>query len=149
MSPRGVTAPPAPVLPAARISSTARTVCRIDALDTSALMAILLGEPQGDACATALETDKELLISAATVAEALIVAARYGHFSEAELRAAVKATTACEIEAGSPAKSPAVEAEAEAAHSQVVEKNGSSGRTRTYNPPVNRCDKGHNSGSTQ
>lgn len=46
------------------------------AIDTSALMAILLGEPQAGACAAALEAEDELLISAATVAEALIVAAR-------------------------------------------------------------------------
>jgi ribonuclease VapC len=46
------------------------------AVDTSALMAIVLGEAQADACITALETEAELLISAGTVAEALIVAAR-------------------------------------------------------------------------
>jgi ribonuclease VapC len=46
------------------------------AVDTSALMAILLGEPQADACAAALEAETNLVISAGTVAEALIVAAR-------------------------------------------------------------------------
>jgi ribonuclease VapC len=46
------------------------------AVDTSALMAIVLGETQADACIAALETETELLISAGTVAEALIVAAR-------------------------------------------------------------------------
>ena len=46
------------------------------AVDTSALMAILLDEPEAEACATALQTADRLLISAATVAEALIVAAR-------------------------------------------------------------------------
>lgn len=46
------------------------------AVDTSALMAIALGEPQGDACMTAIEEADQLLISAGTVAEALIVAAR-------------------------------------------------------------------------
>ena len=46
------------------------------AVDTSALMAILLNEPEADACMTALEAEDELLISASTVAEALIVAAR-------------------------------------------------------------------------
>lgn len=45
-------------------------------VDTSALMAILLNEPESDACGTALEAEDELLISAATMAEALIVAAR-------------------------------------------------------------------------
>ncbi|HMN81534.1 MAG TPA: type II toxin-antitoxin system VapC family toxin [Burkholderiaceae bacterium] len=46
------------------------------AVDTSALMAIVLNEPQADACAAALESEDRLLISAGTVAEALIVAAR-------------------------------------------------------------------------
>jgi ribonuclease VapC len=46
------------------------------AVDTSALMAILLSEPEADACATALETDPHVLISAGTMAEALIVAAQ-------------------------------------------------------------------------
>ena len=39
-------------------------------------MAIVLNEPEADACAAALEAEDELLISAGTVAEALIVAAR-------------------------------------------------------------------------
>lgn len=46
------------------------------AVDTSALMAIVLNETEADACAGALEAEDRLLISAATVAEALIVAAR-------------------------------------------------------------------------
>ncbi len=46
------------------------------AVDTSALMAIILNERDADGCISALETDGDLLISAATVAEALIVAAR-------------------------------------------------------------------------
>lgn len=45
-------------------------------VDTSALMAVLLGEPDADACAAALEGANALLISAGTMAEALIVAAR-------------------------------------------------------------------------
>ena len=45
------------------------------AVDTSALMAILLGEPEADACMAVLETETEVLISAVAVAEALIVAA--------------------------------------------------------------------------
>jgi ribonuclease VapC len=44
------------------------------AVDTSALMAIVLNEPKAGRCARALQDDAELLISAATVAEALIVA---------------------------------------------------------------------------
>src|SRR6516165_4572482 len=46
------------------------------AVDTSALMAILLAEAEGDACIAALEAAPEVLISAGTMAEALIVAAR-------------------------------------------------------------------------
>lgn len=46
------------------------------AVDTSALMAIVLGEPEADACIAALEVEDSLLISAGTMAEALIVAAR-------------------------------------------------------------------------
>lgn len=52
------------------------------AVDTSALMAIVLDEPQADACIAALETADEILISAATAAESLIVAARRGVYEE-------------------------------------------------------------------
>lgn len=44
------------------------------ALDTSALMAIVLHEEAGPACMTALKTDDRLLISAGTLTESLIVA---------------------------------------------------------------------------
>ena len=46
------------------------------AVDTSALMAIVLGEADADVCMAMLETELVVLISAGTVAEALIVAAR-------------------------------------------------------------------------
>ena len=46
------------------------------AVDTSALMAIVLDEPEADVCIAALEAEGEILISAGTVAEALIVSAR-------------------------------------------------------------------------
>lgn len=46
------------------------------AVDTSALMAIVLGEAEADACIAALEAEDEIVISAGTVAEALIVSAR-------------------------------------------------------------------------
>jgi ribonuclease VapC len=46
------------------------------AVDTSALMAIVLDEKGADACIAALEGEEAILISAGTVAEALIVAAR-------------------------------------------------------------------------
>ena len=47
-------------------------------LDTSALMAVLLDEPEGAACAAVLGTDARLLISAGTLAEALVVAGNRG-----------------------------------------------------------------------
>lgn len=43
------------------------------AVDTSALMAIVLDESEADACMAALEAEERILISAGTVAEALIV----------------------------------------------------------------------------
>ena len=47
-------------------------------LDTSALMAVLLGEPAGIACAAVLSSELQLQISAGTLAEALIVAGNRG-----------------------------------------------------------------------
>lgn len=44
------------------------------AVDTSALIAVILGEPEADACIGVLEAESEIVISAGTVAEALIVA---------------------------------------------------------------------------
>ncbi len=46
------------------------------AVDTSALMAIVLNESEADSCIAALAAEDDLLISAGTVAEALIVSAR-------------------------------------------------------------------------
>lgn len=46
------------------------------AVDTSALMAVILGEPKADACVQALTVETNVLISTATMAEALIVAGR-------------------------------------------------------------------------
>lgn len=67
--------------PEARTSSTATTVRQNDsdfmiAIDTSALMAIALGEAEAEACMKILESEIEVLISAGTVVEALIVAGR-------------------------------------------------------------------------
>ena len=45
------------------------------AVDTSALIAILTAEPQARPCLAALQSASEALISAGTVAEALVVAA--------------------------------------------------------------------------
>ena len=46
------------------------------AVDTSALMAVLLDAPETEACVEALSTSDRIVISAGTVAEALIVAQR-------------------------------------------------------------------------
>ncbi len=46
------------------------------AIDTSALMAIVLDEAQSTACKDVIDAEDEVLISAATVAEALMVAGR-------------------------------------------------------------------------
>jgi ribonuclease VapC len=46
------------------------------AVDTSALMAIVLDEAAAEACIAALEAEDEILISAGTLAETLIVSAR-------------------------------------------------------------------------
>ena len=46
------------------------------AVDTSALMAIVLDDTEANACIAALEKEDNVLISAGTIAEALIVAAR-------------------------------------------------------------------------
>lgn len=48
------------------------------AIDTSALLAILLREPTADRCKARLETGDQVLISAGTLAEALLVAHRRG-----------------------------------------------------------------------
>jgi ribonuclease VapC len=53
-------------------------------VDTSALMAILLNEPEAQACVAALVASDRLLISAGTVAETLIVAGRRNVGNEAE-----------------------------------------------------------------
>jgi ribonuclease VapC len=45
-------------------------------VDTSALMAIILGETEADACIEILVSEAEVLISAGTMAEAMIVASR-------------------------------------------------------------------------
>ena len=45
------------------------------AVDTSALIAIILSEAQSSACKDALDNDREVLMSAATIAEAHVVAA--------------------------------------------------------------------------
>lgn len=53
-------------------------------VDTSALMAILLGEVEADRCAEVLEAEDKILISAGTMAEALIVASRRNRKDEME-----------------------------------------------------------------
>lgn len=46
--------------------------------DTSALMAVVLDEPEAEACMSILDTDEEVYISAGTLAEALVVSAARG-----------------------------------------------------------------------
>lgn len=53
------------------------------AVDTSAIMAILLNEPQSNACIDALEREDEIVMSAATLTETLIVAGRRNIGAEA------------------------------------------------------------------
>lgn len=48
------------------------------AVDTSALMAVVLSETQARACRHALEAEPTLILSAATLVEALIVSSRRG-----------------------------------------------------------------------
>jgi ribonuclease VapC len=45
-------------------------------VDSSALMAIILGEPEGERCMKAIEAETDLALSAGTMAEALVVADR-------------------------------------------------------------------------
>jgi ribonuclease VapC len=52
------------------------------AVDTSALMAVVLREEKRDDCATLLVNETDLLISAATLAEALIVSQARNLFNE-------------------------------------------------------------------
>ncbi len=47
-------------------------------VDTSALMAVLLSEPMAERCLDRMAQEDELLISAGTASEALVVAARHG-----------------------------------------------------------------------
>jgi ribonuclease VapC len=54
------------------------------AVDTSALLAILLNEPQADDCDAALKSENRVLISAGTLTEALIVAGARGVGEELE-----------------------------------------------------------------
>lgn len=51
-------------------------------VDTSALMAILLDEPDAERCMTALAAEADVAMSAGTLAEALIVAGRRNIASE-------------------------------------------------------------------
>ena len=47
-------------------------------IDTSAVIAVLLGEPESARCIEAMSTDAPLLMSAGTLAELVIVAGRRG-----------------------------------------------------------------------
>jgi ribonuclease VapC len=74
-------------------------------LDTSALMALLLDEPEADQIADLMKSNEEFTISAGTLAEALIVASRRG--LSAEMSQLIEAI-AVEIEALSAAGAIAV-----------------------------------------
>lgn len=52
------------------------------AVDTSAIMALLLDEPRGGACLAVLASEGEKLISAGTLAELLVVARRRDRVEE-------------------------------------------------------------------
>lgn len=65
------------------------------ALDTSALIAILLDEPEGPDCRAALESDEDAVMSAGTMAEALLIA---GHRNFADQLSAFVAAQGIEIE---------------------------------------------------
>jgi ribonuclease VapC len=54
-------------------------------IDTSAIMAILLNEPEADACVEIIETQSDIVISSGTLAETLIVAGRRNLAEEAAL----------------------------------------------------------------
>ena|GEM_PF-5866092 len=70
-----------------------------------------------------------------SAATAVRAGQQYGHFSESELRGLDEDKSAHEGRvAGQP---PAKQSGGHARKAQVNEKNGSSGRIRTYNPPVN------------
>lgn len=60
------------------LEETHRQVQDAVMLDTSALMAMLLGEPAGMACAAVLGSEVRLQVSAGTLAEALIAACSRG-----------------------------------------------------------------------
>ena len=53
-------------------------------VDTSALLAIILNEPAGGHCKAALAVESQVVISAGTLAEALLVAGRRGLRAELE-----------------------------------------------------------------
>jgi ribonuclease VapC len=53
-------------------------------VDTSALLAVILNEPVGRACKGALAAERQVTISAGTLAEALLVAGRRGFRAELE-----------------------------------------------------------------
>lgn len=55
------------------------------AIDTSAIMAILLNEQEADTCVELIEAEDEIVISSGTLAETLIVAGRRNLAREASL----------------------------------------------------------------
>ena len=69
------------------------------AVDTSALMAIVRSEADASACITAINSTDEIILSAATAAEALIVARRRNLGAEMEMLLAHTGFTVLEVTA--------------------------------------------------
>jgi ribonuclease VapC len=74
------------------------------AIDTSALIAVLQGEPSAEACMAAIRGADRIVISAATVAETLIVSARRGLRSPMETFLAESGFTVVEVTTASAAR---------------------------------------------
>jgi hypothetical protein len=72
-----------------------------------------------------------------SAATAIRMAKRYGHIGSKALREAAEVLGSTVISAHSLKKFPRSPEVQDAGVQQTHEKNGSSGRTRTYNPPVN------------
>lgn len=66
-------------------------------VDTSALMAVIASEPSAEQCQSILEQETQILMSAATLTEALIVAARRGFSADMRLAIETSVTSIVEL----------------------------------------------------
>lgn len=66
-------------------------------VDTSALIAIIASEPEADRCQRIIEQETTVLISAATLAEALIIAARKEFSDDTRYLMATSVTSVVEL----------------------------------------------------